>query len=122
MISFHTKLKIIDNSGVSLVRCIKILGGSKRKTAGVGDIIVVSTQKVKQRSKIKKGKVALVLIVRTKNTIKRKDGTSISFNYNAGVMMTPQKTFMATKIKGPVAEELRKKKYMKVISLASNTL
>lgn len=122
MIQQMTELQVADNSGAKLLRCIKVLGGSKRRYASVGDIIVVSIKEAIPRSKVKKGDVKRAVIVRTKKEIKRNDGSSIKFDDNSAVLINEQKEPIGTRIFGPVARELRSKKYVKIISLAPEVL
>ena len=122
MIQMQTKLDVADNSGAKKVQCIKVLGGSRRRTAGVGDLIVVSVKEAIPRGKVKKGDVHRAVIVRTAKEIKRQDGTTIRFDNNAAVLVTPQMEPIGTRIFGPVVRELRAKKLMKIISLAPEVL
>ena len=122
MIQMQTNLEVADNSGAKRVQCIKVLGGSKRKTAGVGDIIVVSVKEAIPRGKVKKGDIHRAVIVRTKKDIHRSDGTTIRFDGNAAVLVTKQMEPIGTRIFGPVVRELRAKKHMKIISLAPEVL
>lgn len=122
MIQSHTNLKVIDNSGARSVQCIKVLGGSKRKVASVGDIIVVAIKESIPKGKVKKGEVRRAVIVRTKKEISRKDGSYIRFDENAVVLVNPQNVPISTRIFGPVSRELRNKKFMKIISLAPSVI
>ncbi|MFP6743503.1 MAG: 50S ribosomal protein L14 [Alphaproteobacteria bacterium] len=122
MIQMQTNLEVADNSGARRVQCIKVLGGSKRMTASVGDIIVVSVKDAIPRGKVKKGDVHRAVIVRTKKEIRRVDGTAIRFDTNAAVLISPQNEPIGTRIFGPVTRELRGKKFMKIISLAPEVL
>ncbi len=122
MIQMQTNLEVADNSGAKRVQCIKVLGGSKRKTAGVGDIIVVSVKEAIPRGKVKKGDIHRAVIVRTAKDIQRADGTVIRFDHTAAVLVTPQMEPIGTRIFGPVVRELRAKKHMKIISLAPEVL
>ncbi len=122
MIQMQTNLEVADNSGAKRVQCIKVLGGSKRKTAGVGDVIVVSIKEAIPRGRVKKGDVHHAIIVRTKKAIKRPDGSTIRFDRNAAVLVTKQLEPIGTRIFGPVVRELRAKKHMKIISLAPEVL
>jgi large subunit ribosomal protein L14 len=122
MISVETNLEVADNSGARRIQCIKVLGGSKRKTASVGDIIVVSIKEAIPRGKVKKGDVHQAVIVRTAKEIRRTDGSSIRFDRNAAVLINKQGEPIGTRIFGPVTRELRAKKFMKVISLAPEVL
>ncbi len=122
MIQMQTNLDVADNSGAKRVQCIKVLGGSKRKTAGVGDVIVVSVKDAIPRGRVKKGDVHRAVIVRTAKEIRRGDGTSIRFDRNAAVLINRQNEPIGTRIFGPVARELRAKKFMRIISLAPEVL
>lgn len=122
MIHPETHLEVADNSGARQVMCIKVLGGSKRKTASVGDVIVVSVKDAIPRGKVKKGDVHQAVIVRTAKEIRRADGTSIRFDRNAAVLINKQGEPIGTRIFGPVTRELRAKKFMKIISLAPEVL
>ena len=122
MIQMQTNLEVADNSGAKRIQCIKVLGGSKRKTAGVGDIIVVSVKEAIPRGKVKKGDIHRAVIVRTRKAIMRNDGTAIRFDNNAAVLITPQMEPIGTRIFGPVVRELRARKHMKIISLAPEVL
>jgi len=122
MIQTETRLKVADNSGAKSLLCIKVLGGSKRRYAGVGDIIVVSVKEAIPNSKVKKGSVMKAVIVRTAKEIKRADGSYIKFDDNSAVLVNDQKEPIGTRIFGPVARELRAKRFMKIISLAPEVL
>ncbi len=122
MIQMQTNLDVADNSGAKRVQCIKVLGGSKRKTAGVGDIIVVSVKEAIPRGRVKKGDVHRAVIVRTAKEVRRKDGTTIRFDRNAAVLVNKSHEPIGTRIFGPVVRELRAKKHMKIISLAPEVL
>ncbi len=122
MIQMQTNLDVADNSGARRVQCIKVLGGSKRKTASVGDIIVVSVKEAIPRGRVKKGDIHQAVIVRTAKQIHRNDGTSIKFDQNAAVLITKQGEPIGTRIFGPVTRELRAKRFMKIISLAPEVL
>ena len=122
MIQMQTNLDVADNSGARRIQCIKILGGSKRRFASIGDIIIVSIKDAIPRGKIKKGEVLKAVVVRTKKDYKRKDGTTIRFDKNAAVMLDKQEEPIATRIFGPVTRELRTKKFMKIISLSPEVL
>ena len=122
MISVETNLEVADNSGARRVQCIKVLGGSKRKTASVGDIIVVSIKEAIPRGRVKKGDVHRAVIVRTAKEIRRVDGSAIRFDRNAAVLINKQGEPIGTRIFGPVTRELRGKKFMKIISLAPEVL
>lgn len=122
MIQAETNLDVADNSGARRVQCIKVLGGSKRKFAGVGDIIVVSVKEAIPRGRVKKGDVHRAVIVRTAKEIRRPDGSAIRFDRNAAVLINPQGEPIGTRIFGPVTRELRAKQFMKIISLAPEVL
>jgi len=122
MIQMQTNLKVADNSGARRVQCIKVLGGSKRKTASVGDVIVVSVKDAIPRGRVKKGDVRRAVIVRTAKEIRRSDGTAIRFDDNAAVLINQQGEPIGTRIFGPVTRELRGKEFMKIISLAPEVL
>ncbi len=122
MIQMQSKLFVADNSGARKIQCIKVLGGSKRKSASIGDIIVVSIKDAIPRAKVKKGDVYKAVIVRTSKDFQRNDGTSIRFDKNAAVLLDKQEEPIATRIFGPVTRELRSKKFMKIISLAPEVL
>ena len=122
MIQAETRLKVADNSGAKEVYCIKVLGGSRRRYAGVGDIIVVSVKEAIPHSKVKKGDVLKAVVVRTKKEIRRVDGSYIRFDDNSAVLLTGSMEPIGTRIFGPVARELRAKNYMKIISLAPEVL
>jgi len=122
MIQMQTNLDVADNSGARRVMCIKVLGGSKRKYAGVGDIIVVSIKEAIPRGRVKKGDVLKAVVVRTSKDIKRSDGSVIRFDSNAAVLINNQKEPIGTRIFGPVTRELRNVRFMKIISLAPEVL
>ena len=122
MIQVQTRMKVADNSGAKEVQCIKVIGGSKRRTASVGDIVVVSVKSALPISKIKKGEVAKAVIVRTKKQIRRSDGSRIRFDDNAAVLVNQNKEPIGTRIFGPVARELRARQFLKIISLAPEVL
>ena len=122
MIQMQTNLDVADNSGARRVMCIKVLGGSKRKTAAIGDIIVVSIKEAIPRGKVKKGDVHKAVIVRTSKELRRLDGTAIRFDRNAAVLIDKDGEPIGTRIFGPVTRELRSKGYMKIISLAPEVL
>ena len=122
MIQTQSHLKVADNSGAKEVQCIKVLGGSKRRYAGIGDIIVVSIKEALPNSKVKKGDVAKAVIVRTKHKIRRPDGSYLKFDENSAVLVNNQKEPIGTRIFGPVARELRAKRFIKIISLAPEVL
>jgi len=118
MIQMQTRLRVADNSGAREVFCIKVLGGSRRRTASVGDIIVVSIKEALPNSKVKKGDVAKAVVVRTIHRVRRPDGSYIRFDDNSAVLIKPDKEPIGTRIFGPVARELRAKQFVKIISLA----
>ena len=122
MIQMQTNLDVADNSGARRIQCIKVLGGSKRKYASVGDQIVVTVKEAIPRGKVKKGEIHRAVIVRTAKEIRRDDGTVIRFDRNAAVLLSPQGEPIGTRIFGPVTRELRAKNYMKIISLAPEVL
>ena len=122
MIQTETKLKVADNSGAKLLTCIKVLGGSKRRYASIGDIIVVAVREAMPNSKVSKGSVMKAVIVRTSKEIRRPDGSHIKFDDNSAVLINAQNEPIGTRIFGPVARELRAKKFMKIISLAPEVL
>jgi large subunit ribosomal protein L14 len=122
MIQVESMLQIADNSGAKRVQCIKVLGGSKRKYASIGDIIVVAVKEAIPNSKAKKGEVKKAVIVRTKKEIVRNDGSYIRFDDNSAVLVGADKEPIGTRIFGPVARELRAKKFMKIVSLAPEVL
>jgi large subunit ribosomal protein L14 len=122
MIQSQTKLRAADNSGAKLLLCIKVLGGSKRRYASVGDIVVVSVKEAIPNSKVKKGDVMRAVVVRTIKEINRPDGSYIKFDDNSAVLISQQNEPIGTRIFGPVARELRAKNFMKIISLAPEVL
>ncbi|MEO0544311.1 MAG: 50S ribosomal protein L14 [Pseudomonadota bacterium] len=122
MIQMQTNLDIADNSGARRVQCIKVLGGSKRKYASVGDIIVVSVKEAIPRGRVKKGDVMKAVVVRTAKDIRRADGSVIRFDGNAAVLVNNNKEPIGTRIFGPVPRELRGRQHMKIISLAPEVL
>ena len=122
MIQMQSNLFVADNSGARKIQCIKVLGGSKRRSASIGDIIVVSIKDAIPRAKVKKGDVYKAVIVRTSKDFKRRDGTAIRFDKNAAVLLDKQEEPIATRIFGPVTRELRTKKFMKIISLAPEVI
>ncbi len=122
MIQQQSKMKVADNSGAKEVMCIKVLGGSKKRSAAVGDIVVVSVKSALPTSKVKKGEVAKAVIVRTVQMIRRADGTCIKFDDNAAVLINAAKEPIGTRIFGPVARELRAKQFVKIVSLAPEVL
>ncbi len=122
MIQSETNLGVADNSGARRIQCIKVLGGSKRKYASVGDVIVVTVKEATPRGRVKKGEIVKAVVVRTAKDIRRPDGSAIRFDSNAAVLITPQGEPIGTRIFGPVTRELRAKRYMKIISLAPEVL
>lgn len=122
MIQVETILTIADNSGAKSVKCIKVLGGSRRRYASVGDVIVVAIREAMPNSKVRKGETAKAVVVRTKREIRRADGSYIRFDTNSAVMLNAQLEPIGTRIFGPVARELRGKKFMKIVSLAPEVL
>ena len=122
MIQMQSQLFVADNSGARKIQCIKVLGGSKRRFASIGDVIVVSIKDAIPRGKVKKGEVFKAVIVRTKKDFARSDGTVIRFDKNAAVLLDKQEEPIATRIFGPVTRELRTKKFMKIISLAPEVI
>ena len=122
MIQMQSNLDVADNSGARRVQCIKVLGGSKRKVAGVGHVIVVSVKEAIPRGRVKKGEVLKAVIVRTAKEIRRVDGSAIRFDRNAAVLINNQNEPIGTRIFGPVTRELRAKQFMKIVSLAPEVL
>lgn len=122
MIQMQTRLQVADNSGARQVQCIKVLGGSKRRTANIGDVIVVSVKDAIPRGRVKKGDVLQGVIVRTTKGLRRSSGETIRFDTNAVVLINKQGEPIGTRIFGPVTRELRRKGYMKIISLAPEVL
>ncbi len=122
MIQMQTNLEVADNSGARRVQCIKVLGGSKRKFASIGDVIVVSVKEAIPRGRVKKGEIHRAVVVRTAKEIRRPDGSAIRFDSNAAVLINNQNEPIGTRIFGPVTRELRSKSYMKIISLAPEVL
>ena len=122
MISAESTLDVADNSGARKVLCIKVLGGSKRKTAGVGDVIIVSVKEAIPRGRVKKGDVHRAVIVRTAKEIRRIDGSAIRFDRNAAVLINRQNEPIGTRVFGPVTRELRARKFLKIASLAPEVL
>lgn len=122
MIQTETRLTAADNSGAKVLSCIKVLGGSKRRYATVGDIIVVSVKEAIPNAKVKKGDVLKAVVVRTKKELRRSDGSYIRFDDNSAVIINAHKEPVGTRIFGPVARELRAKRFMKIISLAPEVL
>lgn len=122
MIQLHTMLNVADNSGAKKVMCFHVMGGSKRRYATLGDIIVVTVKEAAPEATVKKGEVAKAVVVRTVKSVKRGDGSYIKFDNNAAVLINAQGEPVGTRIFGPVARELRWKKFMKIISLAPEVL
>ena len=122
MIQMQTNLDVADNSGARRVQCIKVLGGSKRKTATIGDVIIVSVKEAIPRGRVKKGDVMKAVVVRTAKDVRRPDGSVIRFDKNAAVLVDNKKEPIGTRIFGPVPRELRAKNHMKIISLAPEVL
>jgi len=122
MIQEYSILNVADNSGAKKVMCFRVLGGTRRRYASVGDVIVCSVKDATPNGQVKKGEVARAVIVRTKKAVRRKDGSYIKFDDNAAVIIDIQKEPKGTRIFGPVARELREKQFMKIISLASEVL
>lgn len=122
MIQMQTRLDVADNSGARSVMCIKVLGGTRRKYASIGDVIVVTVKDASPNSKVKKGDIMKAVIVRTKKEINRHDGSYIRFDNNSAVLINPQNEPVGTRIFGPVARELRAKNFMKIISLAPEVI
>ena len=122
MIQVESQLGVADNSGAKRVQCIKVLGGSKRRYARIGDVIVVSIKDAMPKGKVKKGDVARAVVVRTSKELQRKDGSAIRFDNNAAVIIDKKNEPIGTRIFGPVARELRAKSFMKIVSLAPEVL
>jgi len=122
MIQMQSRLKVADNSGAKEVMCIKVLGGSKRRYAAIGDIIVVSVKEAMPNSKVKKGDVAKAVVVRTIHKLRRADGSYIRFDDNSAVLINAAKEPIGTRIFGPVARELRAKAFVKIVSLAPEVI
>jgi large subunit ribosomal protein L14 len=122
MIQMQSMMEVADNSGARKVQCIKVLGGSHRNIASVGDVIVVSVKEAIPRGKVKKGEVHRAVIVRTAKEVKRADGTAIRFDKNAAVLLNKSDEPIGTRIFGPVVRELRARKFMKIVSLAPEVL
>jgi len=122
MIQAETRLTVADNSGAKILYCIKVLGGSRRRYASIGDIIVVSVKEAIPNAKVKKGDILKAVVVRTKKEIRRPDGSYIRFDDNSAVLINPNLEPVGTRIFGPVARELRAKRFMKIISLAPEVL
>lgn len=122
MIQVESEIEAADNSGAKTLRCIKVLGGSRRRVAGLGDIVVVSIKECLPNTKVKKGDIARAVIVRTVQQHRRADGSYIKFDTNSAVLINDQKEPIGTRIFGPVARELRARKFMKIVSLAPEVL
>jgi large subunit ribosomal protein L14 len=122
MIQSETRLTVADNSGARVLYCIKVLGGSRRRYASIGDVIVVSVKDAIPNAKVKKGDVHKAVVVRTSKEIKRPDGSYIRFDDNSAVLINNQREPLGTRIFGPVARELRAKRFMKIVSLAPEVL
>ena len=122
MIQMTSVLDVADNSGAKKVYCIKVLGGSRRRYAGIGDVVIVSIREAIPGAKVKKGEVARAVIVRTKKEIARSDGSFIRFDGNSAVLINKESEPIGTRIFGPVARELREKRYMKIVSLAPEVI
>ena len=122
MIITETKLNVADNSGAKLVQCIKVLGGSHRRSASIGDVIVVSVKEAIPNGKVKAGEVTRAVVVRTKKGVSRQDGSTIRFDKNSAVLLTKEGEPIGTRIFGPVTRELRLKRFTKIISLAPEVL
>lgn len=122
MIQMQTELEVADNSGARRVMCIKVLGGSKRRYAGVGDVVRVSVKDAVPRGKVKKGEVCHAVVVRTKKGVRRQDGSVLRFDSNAVILLTAQLQPLGTRVFGPVPRELRTERFMKIISLAAEVL
>ena len=122
MIQQETHLKVADNTGAKEIKCIRVLGGSKRKYGNIGDVIVASVRKAAPNGTVKKGEVVKAVIVRTKKGVRRNDGTYVRFDENAAVLIKEDKNPKGTRIFGPVARELRDKEYMKILSLAPEVI
>lgn len=122
MIQMQSRLDVADNSGAKEVMCIKVLGGSKRRYANIGDLIKVSVKEAIPRGKVKKGEVHTAVVVRTRKGVRRPDGSLIRFDSNAAVLLTAQLQPIGTRIFGPVTRELRSERFMKIISLAPEVL
>ena len=122
MVQMESYLKVADNTGAKEIKCIRVLGGSKRKYGNIGDVIVASVRKAAPNGTVKKGEVVKAVIVRTKKGVRRNDGTYVRFDENAAVLIKEDKNPRGTRIFGPVARELRDKEYMKILSLAPETI
>jgi large subunit ribosomal protein L14 len=122
MIQMESVLEVADNSGAKQVKCVKVLGGSKRKYASIGDVIVVSIKDAAPNGKVKKGQIARAVIVRTRKEVRRRDGSYIRFDNNSAVLINKENEPVGTRIFGPVARELRARRFMKIVSLAPEVL
>ena len=122
MIQVETNLDVADNSGARRVQCIRVLGGTGRRTASVGDIIVVTVKEAIPRGRVRKGEICRAVVVRSRKEVKRPDGTAIRFDRNAAVILNPQNEPVGTRIFGPVTRELRARRFMKIVSLAPEVL
>ena len=122
MIQVQTMLDVADNSGARRIQCIKVLGGSKRRYAGVGDVIKVTIKEAIPNSRVKKGELFVAVVVRTRHGVRRADGSLVRFDRNAAVLLNPQSQPIGTRIFGPVTRELRTAKFMRIISLAPEVL
>ena len=122
MIQMQSNLDVADNSGAKKVYCIKVLGGSRRRYAGIGDVVIVSIREAIPGAKVKKGEVARAVIVRTKRELARPDGSSIRFDGNSAVLINKENEPIGTRIFGPVGRELRDKRFMRIVSLAPEVL
>lgn len=122
MIQAESVLDVADNSGAKRVKCVKVLGGSKRRYAGIGDIIMVSVKDAAPNGKVKKGQIHRAVIVRTKKEVRRRDGSYIRFDRNSAVLINKENEPVGSRIFGPVARELRAKQFMKIVSLAPEVL
>lgn len=122
MIQMETELQVADNSGAKRIECIKVLGGSKRRYAGIGDVIKITVKEAIPRGRVKKGEVYFAVVVRTKFGVRRPDGSLIRFDSNAAVLLNPKLEPVGTRIFGPVTRELRTEQFMKIVSLAAEVL
>lgn len=122
MIQMETELEVADNSGAKRIECIKVLGGSKRRYAGIGDVVKITVKEAIPRGRVKKGEVYFAVVVRTKSGVRRTDGSLIRFDSNAAVLLNPKLEPIGTRIFGPVTRELRTEQFMKIVSLAAEVL
>ena len=122
MVQVESRLKVADNTGAKVIQCIKVLGGTRRRYARVGDVIVITVKDAIPGGAVKKGEVKRAVVVRTRKELRRKDGSYIRFDENAGVLITDNGEPIGTRIFGPVARELREKQYMRIVSLAPEVL